>query len=276
MRRSGQQLLIVYQTDHANLAQQFATHWGNENFQKPVPFMELCLAIRTHDDGWMYNDELPLIDSSAGRPCGLLSFPTEKLLAIDRDTIEIAKRRDTYARLMISMHRTGLWQQRYGIEAGWDVSIIQRMKEDLKPEVKEFLRTEEEWQKQIRDQNSGRKEFSDRYVWANYELMQVWDKMSLYLCHLDEDNPKAGTIARVPRGYSGNDETNLNLIPHSPTKVEVDPWPFDEMPSSSSPLVFAVRGFKIADRAYADSQELATELARAPQEVHRFELSNLR
>src|SRR5487761_766758 len=88
--RKEEQLLIVYQVDHANLAAQFASHWGNSNFEKPYPYDEMELAIRTHDDGWIYNDELPFLEPASRRPCGLVSFPAENGLAIDRDTIEIA------------------------------------------------------------------------------------------------------------------------------------------------------------------------------------------
>jgi hypothetical protein len=79
---------------------------------------------------------------------------------------------DPYAGLMITKHRTGLWQGRYG--AITHPPAIQRG--TLPPMIQEFIARSEAKQRIAAGQ------FDSKELAINYNLLQVWDMMSLYIC----------------------------------------------------------------------------------------------
>jgi hypothetical protein len=60
---------------------------------------------------------------------------------------------------------------------------------------------------------------------VNYNLLQVWDLLSLYIC--SNEQHKAHAIEPVPLAYATQAATPMRLTPVSPTRIEVDPFPFD-------------------------------------------------
>src|SRR5207249_11696083 len=186
--------------------------WGNDKFNKPAPFSDVMLGAAAHDDGWMYRDEMPALDRRK-RPADLFADPSGNRLQIHKDTTELARKRPVYAALLVSMHRTGLEQDRYGIEAGFDTAAraVEKQKRALSPEVRDWVIREERWQRKVRKEDAT--EFmDDTHLWTNYKLLQVWDRLSLYLCYLSKEKARTGKVSQTPTNYGGVDVT-LSIRP---------------------------------------------------------------
>jgi hypothetical protein len=70
--------------------------------------------------------------------------------------------------------------------------------------------------------------FDQHEVAVNYQLLQVWDLMSLYLC--TQERLKEGAIEPVPTRYVEGEGLCLRLTPLSPGRIAIDPFPFDQSP----------------------------------------------
>jgi hypothetical protein len=186
----------------------------------------------------------------------------ESVLETHRDSVRLTRAQPPYSAMMVSMHRTGLCQGRYGTEANWE----RRARDQLLSQVKKFVVREEAWQKRIRrrlfrDHNYGRVA-DDNHVWSNYKLIQLWDRLSLYVCGVDVGSE----LSPAPTKYGAAD-TGLVLVRRSKNRIRVKPWPF-----ASQPLKVEVDTRLIRDRKYADSDELSEELFSSPVVSMRFEL----
>ena len=70
--------VVSLQEDHAELAAQFAAHWGNERFAKLRPYQTMLFATTYHDSGYREWEGNPPMNMEKGRPylfsCGVAEF----------------------------------------------------------------------------------------------------------------------------------------------------------------------------------------------------------
>ena len=161
---------------------------------------------------------------------------------------------DRYSGLIINMHRTGLWKNRYGTivhPGGYNLR-------EVSPEVGQFIERNEAWQERERAS-------CDRdALWTNYKLMQVWDLFGLYFCCHE---PYEDYIEPVPVSYAGKSETRLTMTPLGPYHVKVDPYPFNKRPCNIQ-LSFK----RLPKTSFEDVGEFHREYFQAQNELLRFEL----
>ena len=55
-------LILIAQTNHAELSGQFAANWGNDVFARPRPFQSVVRAAIYHDAGWYRYEAQPTYD----------------------------------------------------------------------------------------------------------------------------------------------------------------------------------------------------------------------
>jgi len=251
------QLLLVTQPDHGDLAGQFAAHWGNSQFQQPEPYEDMVVAATGHDNGWWEQDNRPTIDSAKQSPYDFRGLPYTEHTSLYRRGINRAIDDSPYAGLMVCMHGTGLYKQRYGT----DPSLVRQPNnaEDAAA-VQKFIQDQEATQVRIRRQFSQLSQYqgfaSDAYIWTNYKLLQVWDRLSLMLCW---HGASAFSLSFVPTSYSDS-ETSLATKPVSEHGLVVSPYPFEE-----SPMDFHVLGRLLPDRPYEGAQAFKDAYYRAPR-----------
>jgi hypothetical protein len=108
--------IVSTQEDHAELSAQFAAHWGNKDFARLRPYKTMVFATTYHDSGYRDWEGNPPVNAAKGRPYAhreeIPSFEPVELRAYARN-VEWVSSQDRYAGLLVSMHRTGLWQNRY-------------------------------------------------------------------------------------------------------------------------------------------------------------------
>jgi hypothetical protein len=270
--RRDDALCLVTQVEHARVAAELCSHWGNDDFEPPAPAASVRLAAELHDDGWRAADEEPLLNAETGRPLHFLEIDLADHVAFYRHGVEGAMRRDAYSGLLVSMHWTGLYRSRWGLQsdmvfAGEEGPAAQLIRDAIDDQERHWIEL-----KRPLMSTGHRSDFEAR-LWHNYDLLQAFDVLSLYLCTatltpgtgpalavtatLREIDQASGprTIDAVPQAI-GAERAQLRLETVASAVVAVDPYPFD-----SEPLRVAARGRLIAERRYDSAATAAAALA---------------
>src|SRR4051794_10250757 len=206
----GGRLLVILQTDHAALSGALAEHWGNGTFARPEPRDAVVVAAAHHDDGWRLWELSPRIDPDTERPYQFTDLPVAEHAGFYRAGVDEVLARDRYAGLLVSMHLAGLYQRRFGTDPGMPLKPLPPRDEGA---VREILWQLGAQQQTLREhlpaQGVPPRFLADRYVWSNYKLLQVFDRLSLYFCLAP---PRDTTLGPAPIDYEGR-EVQLSLLP---------------------------------------------------------------
>ncbi len=259
-------LRITYQIDHADLAGQVVTHWGNTMFARPMPLPALQIASTQHDNGWRHWDLNPKINPATGHPIDFMHMDVGEHTNIYRKGISEVTATDPYAGLLVSMHGCGLYNSRYGT---MDVPGLESYSTQDLPLVKAFIGENEARQhalkEQLREADQLQDEPFERQLWTNYQLLQIWDRLSLYFCLHNLATATALLLGPVPTDYAGQ-VTHLQVTPQSGDSVTISPYPF-----ALSPLTFALITRDIPDCKYASANDLRNALHTALPQVLSFQ-----
>jgi hypothetical protein len=211
-------LVLITQTNHAELSGQFAANWGNDLFARPRPFQSVVRATVYHDAGWYRYEAQPTYDVATRTTPNFPQVPADPTqLAAYQWAIDWLTDIDPYAGLLISRHRTGLWSERYQTISNPPL----RQRGPLSELVTEFMARNEARQEQALA-SLDRDEFA-----VNYHNLQVWDLLSLYLCSAE---PKSQAIELVPSRYRQRDDVRMSLEPLDGERISIEPYPFAVRP----------------------------------------------
>ncbi len=259
---SNGQLTLITQTDHSQLVGELAAHWGNADFAAPDPYDSVVRAAVFHDYGWLRYETAPLLNRETGRPYQFLELPfSQEQTDAYQWCIDWLTDIDPYSGLIASMHRTGLWKNRY------DTMTHPSGKYDLKglrPEIQALIdRNEDRQQRQ-------RAELDETKVWTSYRLLQVWDLLGLYFCCQE---PYDDYVEPVPTSYAGDRGTDVRMTmkPLGKGRVVFDPYPFNQRP-----LRVEIGCRSLPDANYADSEAFRQAYFQAEKDFLRYELVDSR
>jgi hypothetical protein len=202
VRDLGDAWQVVLQPDHADLCGQFAESWSDTVSES------LKIATRRHDDGWAVWERAPRVDAD-GRPVNFLDVDVRSHLAFYRAGIAAITEQDPRAGLLVSMHGAGIYRQRYGLDPALGLSRAPEAQEEIEAFVAE------------QEAKFGGEPGEHR---RDYELLQIYDRLSLYFCMRDVE---AGEPAEI-QGYG--------LEPDGPWRVRISPYPFGKSPAEFSLL----------------------------------------
>ena len=251
-------LTLIGQTDHSRLVGQLAAHWGNDDFAPIQPFEAVARAATYHDYGWLSYETEPLINPENGEPYEFRQMPfNPQQLANYQWCVDWLAGLDPYSGLLVSMHRTGLWKQRYetiGHPAARFNPIATR------PEIHEFITRHEAWQDQTRAALP-----DDSTVATNYQLLQVWDLLGLYFCCQE---PCEDFIEPVPQSYAGDGAgVRMTMAPVGDRQVRFDPYPFDVRG-----LRVTIDSKRLPRTSYADTADFRQAYYQAENQLLEYEL----
>jgi hypothetical protein len=249
-------IVMITQNDHAQLSGLFAAHWGNDAFAKPRPYGSLVRAAMFHDRGWIRYETGPQLNPQTGKTPNYREIPNDRT---QLEAFEWAgdwlSAIDAYAGLMIAKHRTGLWQGRYGVIR--HPPAIQRGK--LPPEIEAFIVRSEAKQKAATDKLGAQE------IAINYNLLQVWDMLSLYICSSEVLQPDR--IEPVPTAYSDAAGVAMTLSPSEQHTIALDPYPFD-VPALTTNLIFR----RLNQAKFQDTAELQSVYFKTAPQIASFRL----
>ena len=285
--RRGSDLYLVKQVDHGELAGELARAWGNELFEVPAPLDSACIAAAKHDEGWRPWDDGPAFNLQGSRPLHFLEVSMADHIRLYCAGVEAVARMDAYAGLLVGMHWTGLYRGRWGLQS----NVADLLQADRSPVQKlqdAAVVTEESRWIPVKTglwRGAGSRAAFETRLWQNYELLQVWDLLSLFICTATLATPSPGSEPLLLSATlkSLDQEPGRRLIPSVPTRmgekpmdlvltvveprvVAVEPYPF-----KSPSAVFSVEAVGIPDRSYT-SDEIASVFQQARRETIRCEL----
>jgi hypothetical protein len=198
VRDLGNAWQIVLQPDHADLSAACARAWAEQGPRHA----SLVTAAERHDDGWAVWEQAPRLDED-GKPVNFLDVDVRSHLAFYRAGIAAITEQDAHAGLLVSMHGAGIYKHRYGLDPGLSLARAA----EAQDEVDAFVGEQEA--KYGGDLGKHRGE---------YELLQFYDRFSLYFCLRDVVGGEAAEV----QGY--------RFEPIGPWHIRLDPYPFVESP----------------------------------------------
>jgi uncharacterized protein DUF3891 len=201
VRDAGDAWQIVLQTDHADLSGQLAGAWAEQGER----FASVEIAARRHDDGWAVWERMPGLDPESDRPRNFLDVQVLSHLAFYRAAIAAVSDHDPYAGLLVSMHGAGIYRRRYGRDPGLELTFAGELEEQVDAFVAE---QEEAYARRAAEVGVG-----EERRWADYGLLQVFDRLSLYFCMRDVEKGEAAEL------------DGLRLEPVAPWRVRLEPYP---------------------------------------------------
>jgi hypothetical protein len=78
IRTSGDELLLIKQVlIHAALAERIIAAWRRDDFPSLPRHDEILVAARRHDDGWIDEDEAPLVNAQTGALLDYVNAPDD-------------------------------------------------------------------------------------------------------------------------------------------------------------------------------------------------------
>ncbi|MDP2358299.1 MAG: DUF3891 family protein [Beijerinckiaceae bacterium] len=227
------QVVLIKQSDHADLAAQFAAHFGNEQFVAVQPFDSVVRAATYHDSHFQDVEAKLPIDTARGRPYGHRETPfSQAHLDALQANISWLLADDPYSGMLVSMHHSGLPQNRYGLVSSWQTRGGARTKpRTIRPEVAANIETLERQQAILLDRLVADRVATERQIDTNYRLLQFFDLLSLYLCSDGYQNGKLAPtwIGPVPLNYEGGECEGVHIQPQLGNEIKLSPYPFDAL-----------------------------------------------
>jgi hypothetical protein len=221
---------VIAQEAHADVAAQFAAHWGNDRFERLTPRDSLLFATIYHDSGHREMEaDLP-IDPARGLPYTFRGAPPEvRHREADAANVEWMARRDPYAAVLVQAHHTGLRKARYEtVRARYENSEPRPPSEHLPTGPDAAIADLPEPLQSVARETGIAGQAADHF-WHNYRALQVFDLLSLHLCCDGYDGLalRDVTIEGAPTRYGTHEEQPLVLRFLSGEAIRVTPFPFD-------------------------------------------------
>lgn len=279
-RRPGT-IELIDQVEHGRVAGELAKAWGNAVFLPPDPVPAVSLAAGRHDEGWRAIDGALLFDEIARRPMHFLDIDVERHIPLYRAGVERVSMLDAYAGLLVGMHWSGIYRGRW--QRPGATTRLARVPDDAAM-LDEVVRAEEERWIGVREEvwtgDEPRAVFETR-LWHHFELLQLWDLLSLFCCVVPDDPaprlpvapwgpqlagiehrseavrlPTVGTAPGGPRV-----DVVARVVAAGPV-IELDPFPFP------GPVEVHVEVRSLPDREWTQSEAIVHLERRSPATKH--------
>jgi hypothetical protein len=246
-------LLLFRQTDHALLSGAFAALWGNEKLPVPARHEAVDVAAARHDDGWARWELAPVADGD-GRPVDFIRIPVTEHTALYRDGIDLVEAEDAYAGLIVSLHGERLYTRPFVPGLDPRIEHLQGSDADLAHGYIAHERARQE-RLGIDDVRADAEE-----AWR---LLQVWDRMSLFVCM--QALGSGATVTMPPVRDATGEDVTIALDTPEPDVVTFDPYPFAEASAR-----FEVEAFELGARSFTGTEAYRAAFRTAPRRLVRF------
>lgn len=232
-RRAGNEFWLITQDDHARLAGQLATHFGNNDFARPLP--QTLAAIANHDAGWPLHDDEPALNA-AGLPLDVFETPRDIAHRVWLESARRAAAIDPYVGLLVTLHQfhlsaqsvphaapappppfdVGQLREQFAINK-FQHAMIEQI-EALRRQIN--LSTDRPLRLGLAD---GWTNAAEDALRSNFRILQTLDGLSLAACCGRPPKNKIGPLHES----IGAAEIMLTVERSRPERLSVSPWPFD-------------------------------------------------
>jgi hypothetical protein len=244
---AGDRAEIVMQVDHSLVSGLLAELWPGLE-----PRDSVTTAAALHDCGWRSWEASPRLDEETGQPQNFLRVDIDLHLAFYEAGIGEVTARDPYAGMLVGKHLAGIYRRRYGTQDALQL----RRAADAQAKIDEFVsRIEARFLAQQRELG-----VSDEEFWRNYVLLQVFDRLSLWLCRGDP----AGT-GRMEIALPGD---GVLIVEPTAEGCSLAPWP---LAVGSAEIPVPVRVVPLT--GYANDADVASTILATPVEQRVYRLT---
>ncbi|MBI1354309.1 MAG: DUF3891 family protein [Acidobacteria bacterium] len=276
--RSGGEVRLIAQPDHAALSGALAAHWGNASFARPEAWgpcrepeqlrRQTLFGIAEHDNGWWEWEADPRIDPRDGLPLHFLeAHGDDHFIRWQRGVARFAEQRP-WAALLIGRH--AYWLYAAQVDPHSDpafrfplLTAAVPPKEADSAEGRAIVRfleglraAEERCLEKLREEPFGREALEPAILRSSVRLLQIVDALSLLLC---ARTPEPRRMLGAPRA-GWDDRVDLELRPLGDDRYALDPYPFDQDPlcvacwetavrDEETPIDYAERRYGLPRRA---------------------------
>ena len=199
VRDLGDGWQLVRQPDHADLSGRLAAAWGGEA-KRPRPYDSVVLAATRHDDGWGVFDRRPTCGPRARAPdVNFLDVPIPSHLAFYRACIQVVDGRGSLRRpARLDARRRDLQRPLR------DAAVAPALRRRGVPRPVDAFVAEQEATHEARASEVG---VAEDERWANYKLLQVFDRLSLSFCLKEWESEAAepDSVSPAPLDYAGTE-----------------------------------------------------------------------
>jgi hypothetical protein len=238
---------IVMQVDHSLVAGRLAEQWPGLE-----PRESVLMAAELHDCGWRSWEAAPRLNEETGRPQNFLEVDIDLHLRFYETGIDEVAARDRYAGMLVAKHLTGIYRQRYGTQA----ALVLERAPDAQARIDAFVaRIEDRFTAVQRELGVPDDEF-----WRNYVLLQVFDRLSLWLCRGDPAGTGSMRIA-LPDGGE---------LAVEPSEGGCSLTPF---PLVRDPVEISVPVRVVPLTGYADDADCASRILATPLEQRTYTIT---
>jgi hypothetical protein len=243
----GDSAEIVMQVDHSSVSGVLASLWPGLE-----PRDSVLTAAALHDIGWRSWEACPRLDGGTGRPQNFLGVDIDLHLAFYEAGIAEVTARDRYAGMLVGKHLAGIYRRRYGTQ---DALQLTRAA-DAQARIDEFVGRVEERFLALQVELG----VSDEEFWRNYVLLQVFDRLSLWLCKGDPAGTGRMQIA-LPDG------AELTVVP-TEGGCALSPYPLE---GGQVQISVPVRVVPLS--GYANDADCASRILATPVEQRLYTIA---
>ena len=244
---AGADAEIVMQVDHSALSGMLASLWPGLE-----PRESVLTAASLHDIGWRSWEACPRLDPESGRPQNFLAVDVDQHLEFYEAGIAEVTARDRYAGMLVGKHLAGIYRQRYGTQASLGLTRADAAEARIDELVTRIERRLLALQAELG--------VSDEELWRNYVLLQVFDRLSLWLCKGDPAGTGTIRVALPERG-------ELTIAP-TPEGCSLSPYPLE---SRQVQISVPVRVVPLT--GYANDADCASRILAAPVEQRVYSIA---
>jgi Protein of unknown function (DUF3891) len=250
-------ILLILQIDHSRVAGLLAAHWGNDHFARPQPYTSMVLAAQEHDSGWWDWEIKPSVNEQ-GYPSDYIGsirhLGQGVWLDLYRRAIERIAARDLYAAYFVSMHGEALLTKGMGLLPSMPDYTGDAAVQEFIAEQK-GLRAG--WLPTLQKNQALAAVTSDKHLWTNFNLMEVFDQFAQFVCNRypfnsqTRKNGPTNTLGGMPVPVAPDKpDATLTIDILDEKDAIVRPYPFDV-----SPLRLSFEGRLVQNRTYLEQED---------------------
>lgn len=258
IRRPGNsELLLITQHDHALLAGELASHFGNVRFARPARAKSVLTAVAMHDCGWPLHDERPTLNPHH-RPLDVFETPARIGVKVWSASASRAAEVDAYAGLLVSLHvlSLSLLNESKNPHDVFAINKFQHQEIERQESLRRSLGLRTDLPLKFGLAQPGTEVTEDQIAF-DLGLLQAMDMASLALCC----KQLPAKLLRQVLIRPGGEAVELAFSRVDDQTVIASPWPFD-VDEIAAQVPFRV----VPDGAFTNDGDLRAALARAPIE----------
>jgi hypothetical protein len=240
--------LLIRHQDHARLAGEIASRWGNETFTRPEPFADVQAGVSRHDDAWASRDARPecapdgtpsaFSRELVGTYSAFENIDLEAYLWVRGEATEAVASDNPLAAILVSMHTVNLLTEQA------DLSGLNPGQRALHAT---FIRQQRERQQELKAALPAPGCPDDAALETAFRFLQACDSLSLAACVR-----YASPIAlRHSQPIRDGDSRTITCHPLGSDQYRLEPYPL-----ADPEAVFSIPVLQIEGESFASDEDL--------------------